>query len=76
MNLNNNGVRYRLAYPENASFLPIFDLSSSHKAQSKEHMQKIKHFPLYFLFVKIAQRRAYTDQKEFQYENKNRKLKY
>jgi hypothetical protein len=30
LNLNNNGVRYRLAYPENASFLYVPDLLRSH----------------------------------------------
>jgi hypothetical protein len=46
--LYNNGVRSQLVFLENASFLFVSDLLSLHKAQSKEHMQKRKHFPLCF----------------------------
>jgi hypothetical protein len=44
MYLNNSGVRSQLVFPENAIFISIFYLLISHK----EHIQKIKHFSLYF----------------------------
>jgi hypothetical protein len=47
-------TKLRLVYPKNASFIIVFYLSRSHKAQNKEHAQKIKHFPLYFWFVEIT----------------------
>jgi hypothetical protein len=47
VNLTRTGIKSQLTYLENASFLSISYLSSSHKAQSKEHMQKRKHFLLY-----------------------------
>jgi hypothetical protein len=45
LELNNIGVRSWLTYLKNARFLSISDLLKSHKAQRKEHTQKIKHFP-------------------------------
>jgi hypothetical protein len=42
LNLNNNGVRSQLAYPENAIFLSISDFLGSHIVQSKEHTEKRK----------------------------------
>jgi hypothetical protein len=42
------GLDLRLAYPENASFLSVSDLLSSHKAQAKSIHAKRKHFPLCF----------------------------
>jgi hypothetical protein len=46
--LNKIGVRSWLAYQKMQVFLYVSDLLRSHKVQSKEHMQKIKHFPLCF----------------------------
>jgi hypothetical protein len=48
-NLNKNGVRSRLAYLENAIFLSVSDLLSSHTGQNKEHMQIKKTLSALFL---------------------------
>ena len=47
------GIRRWLAYPNNKSFVIVYDLLSLHKAYNKEHMKK-KHFLLCFQYIKLV----------------------
>jgi hypothetical protein len=53
--LDDNKVRYWLAYLKIAKFPFISDLPRLHRVQDKEHTQIRKPFLLYFLFSEITQ---------------------